>query len=313
MTDDHTIIPRADVAPTRIVIHPLIAQMMAKNPSVADMREFIALQREWQADEAKRAFTIALMELKRDLPAFLHRDKTVAFESRKGGADTFYKHTSLAAMMETVTPILIKHGFSLTWDTPTPSKPGLIAVAATLTHREGHSKSAMYEAPPESGGNKSAPQAVASTVTMLQRYTALSLLGLATADMEEPTHKDEAVDTGRINSNENLRLVGEIAKAGKTKEAAEALVGRPLQKWTTADLDKIRKWIVPPAAPAPAAPKGKPATREQVDTLFKDAKANGWNEEQVKAQLRLRGIKSSSELTEEIFLDLHAYMTELNP
>jgi hypothetical protein len=47
-------------------------------------------------------------------------------------------------------------------------------------------------APIDTSGSKSPAQGVASTITLLQRYTALSLLGIATADMKDADGEPEA-------------------------------------------------------------------------------------------------------------------------
>jgi hypothetical protein len=157
-----------------------------------------------------------------------------------------YSHTTLAAMMETVMPHLIANGFSMTWDSPAPSKPGLIAVTAILTHVGGHSERTTLEAPPDTAGSKSAPQAVASTATMLQRYTALLRLGLVTRDIDEPANETKAKPAAdEVNTDRNMKAMAELVKAGKTKAQAEDFVKRSVENWTTADLKSLWEWVKP--------------------------------------------------------------------
>lgn len=238
MTDKHNVIAQADAVQPRTLMHPLVEKMLTQNPTPEALEKILGLQREWEKDEARRAYNVALTALKGDLPPFLKRDKTVEYLKVK------YTHTSLAAAMDTVTPHLTAHGFSLTW-TPGNNDKGGIMVTAKLTHRMGHSEQATLTAAPDTGGNKSGPQAIASTVTLLQRYTALSLLGLATADQVEPTGEGAPVDADAVDTARNMRAMADLAKGGKTKEAVELFLGKPLKEWTATDLDKLRAWVTP--------------------------------------------------------------------
>lgn len=263
MVDTHDVIPRADTAaPQSAILHPAVARMLEQSPTPDTLREILALQREWEKDQAKRSYTRALVELRRDLPAWIKRDQTVDFTGASGKR-THYTHASLAAALEAVLPALTNHGFSLAW-TPSNAADGKVTVTATLTHRDGHSESASLSSAPDATGNKSGPQAVASTVTLLQRYTALSILGIATADMEEPKpngNGEPAQTAGKVDTARNMRAMGDLAKAGKTRQDAEAKVGRPLTDWTEADLAALKDWIRPQAA--------KPAT-EPAEMPFED-------------------------------------------
>jgi hypothetical protein len=165
--------------------HPLVKMAMDAGPlDTASLGALMAMQKEWEAGMAKKAYTRALIAMKRELPQVLSRDKRVQFETRTGGPTT-YTHTSLAAAVEAITPHVCNHGFSLDFKTRTTEK-GHIEVMCTMTHRDGHAESSALAAPPETSGTKNPVQAVASTVTLLQRYTMLALLGIATKDHADP-------------------------------------------------------------------------------------------------------------------------------
>lgn len=218
-------------------MHPMVEMAMRGGQlDPATLRELLAVQREWEAGEARKAFARALVALKASLPSVIGRDTTVDFTSAKGR--TRYTHTSLAAAMEAVTPHLTAHGFSLAW-VPSTDK-GQVTVTARLTHAEGHHEETSISAPVDTSGNKSPAQGVASTITLLQRYAALSLLGIATADMKEPAGPpaDDAVDTNR-----NMRAAAAVKKSGRAVSDAEAFLGRSVQEWTTTDLDRLREWL----------------------------------------------------------------------
>lgn len=234
----HEVIAKPEQLAEHSLLHPLVAAMMAKDPTPETCEKMLALQERWEAGEARKAYTEALNNLKRDLPSYLPRDKDVKFSGKY-----MYSHTTLGAMMEAVMPHLIAHGFVITWDSPTPTKPGLVAVTAILTHRGGHSEKTTLEAPPDTGAGKSPVQGVASTATMLQRYTALMRLGLVTRDIDEPT--GEPVDADAVDTAKNMTAMAALVKLGKTKAQAEEHVKRSVECWTTADLDALREWIRP--------------------------------------------------------------------
>jgi hypothetical protein len=261
----HSVIPAADVAPTRMVLHPLVEKMLTTNPTPEALEKILGMQRDWENNEARRAYMSALVELKRDLPPFLLKDKTVDFTGATGKRTT-YNHTSLAGAMDTVTPHLTAHGFALTW-TPGTNDKGGVTVTAKLTHRLGHCEQASLTAPADMSGNKSSVQGIASTITLLQRYAALSLLGLASADMVDPTGEVEPTPE-KVDTAKNMRAMADMAKEKKTKAQVEAYLGKPLNEWNAADLDKLRVWDAKPAIEAPVG-KDEIATLKGLMAAYK--------------------------------------------
>lgn len=223
-------------------MHPLVSAAMAGGTlDPATLRELMTLQRDWEAGEARKAYTRALVALKRELPVIVGRDQTVDYQGGKGRVR--YTHTSLAAAMSAVIDPLTQHGFSIGWTPRTENNQ--VFVTCRLTHAEGHSEETTLNAPVDQSGAKSPAQGVASTITLLERYTALALLGIATADMQEPKRENEAEDASRIDTSRNLRAMGRLSQLGRTKEEAEKFVGRPVHEWTVADLGRLKQWAQP--------------------------------------------------------------------
>lgn len=255
MTDGkHEMVLDAPQAEQRSIVHPLVARAMEANPNTETLRELMAMQKEWEAGEARKAYTRAIVALKEDLPTVIAKDATVDFTSQRTKTRTHYTHTSLAKAMAEVTPALTDHGFSLAW---VPSTEGdRVSVTCRLTHSEGHFEECTLVAPRDVSGNKSPAQGIASTITLLQRYTALSLLGIATADMTDPTGEGAEPAPDHVDATRNLKAVGAIQKRGLDLAEAAKLVGRQVPDWTTTDLDKLRGWIRSQrAASAPSHPE----------------------------------------------------------
>ena len=235
---DPTHIPPAAVERTRPTeqLHPLVEQGMAAmrtHPDPLLLRELLAVQREWEAGEARKLYTAAMVALKRDLPTVLARDRVVDYQGGKGRV--YYTHVSLAAVIAAVTDHLGAHGFSLGYEVA--AGPGLVTVRCRLTHAAGHSEATELSAPPDTAGGKGPAQAIASTITLLQRYTAMALLGLASADQEEPAGESAAPN---VDPQRNLAAAGWLDSHGYAVPEFEARFQRAVQYWTAADLDEIR-------------------------------------------------------------------------
>lgn len=222
-------------------VAPIVAAFTA-NGAPTDpklLAELLTVQKDWEANEARKAYAQALVALKRDLPTIIAHDSVVDFSSSKGR--TYYTHTSLAGVMAAVTEHLSRHGFSLNW---TPSTQGnMITVVCRLTHAAGHFEEATLSGPADAGSGRNALQAVASAITYLSRYSALSLLGIATADMKEP--EPEGTNENTIDPERNLSAVSKLARFGKTREDAEQFLNKSVKDWTVGDLQRLASWAKP--------------------------------------------------------------------
>jgi len=232
VTDTHTkAVAVIEHEPTT-TLNPALRAIMERDLPTETVREMLQIQREWEAGEARKAYTTAMVALKQVLPTVLKRDKSVAFKQVR------YTHLSLAGMMDAVTGPLTTHGFSLGWEPSTDAKAG-VSVTCRLTHAQGHSETCTIAAPIDTSGSKSTAQGVASTITLLQRYTALSLLGIATADMREPAGPP---DPDHVDSERNLRAVAKLRALDRSAADAEAYIGKKVSAWTSADLESLGPW-----------------------------------------------------------------------
>jgi hypothetical protein len=241
MSDSHKAMTIVERTAEQVTMSPVVAaglKILEHNPNPETLRELLAVQREFEANEARKAYAVALVALKRDLPTVIARDKMVDFAGRSGQRTT-YTHASLAAVMDAVTEPLTQHGFSLAWH-PTTTKDG-VTVTCRLSHAAGHHEETAISAPVDTSGSKSPAQGVASTITLLQRYSALSMLGIATSDMKEP-EGEKTPDPAKVDSARNLRAVGRLKQYGRTCEEAEAFLGRAVPDWTVEDLARLFTW-----------------------------------------------------------------------
>lgn len=145
--------------------------------TIEQMRDILALQREFEAGEARKAFVVAMARFKQNPPEIL-KDKRVYFESTKGVTD--YWHATLGNVAQAIIEGLAKVGISHSWN---PVRKGdRVHVTCTLTHELGHSESIELDGPLDNSGLKNALQQAQSTITYLMRYTLLAITGLAVRD-----------------------------------------------------------------------------------------------------------------------------------
>lgn len=168
----------------------VVAYAMAHGAPISEIREFMALQREWEADQARKAYVEAMAQFKLDPPTIV-KDKQVSFDTGKG--KTEYKHATIGNVTDKIVQGLAKYGFSHAWDTQ--QRDGQVIVTCTITHRLGHKESVTLQAAPDQSGGKNGIQSIISAQTYLQRHTLLAATGLATQDQGDDDGKNFGLDT----------------------------------------------------------------------------------------------------------------------
>lgn len=182
---------------------------MKQGATLDQVEKMMDLQERWEHREAEKAFNDALAAFKAEAVEIIKR-KAVDFTSQKGR--THYKHAELSDVVEAVGPALSKHGFAWSWKTEQNS--GSIRVTCILKHRQGHSDSVSLESGADQSGNKNSIQAIASTITYLQRHTLKAITGVS--EKGDDTDGVAPMDTELGDS-----WVSQMAQAD-TPEAMEA-------------------------------------------------------------------------------------------
>ena len=173
MTDDLAVIEQTEPA-------KLLTLAVEKGASIEMLEKLIALQERCEANEARKAYHEAMAAFKKNPPTII-KNKEVDFTSQKGR--THYKHAGLAEAAASIGKALSEHGLSAAWRTA--QKGEGIEVTCEITHVLGHTEKTSLTALPDISGSKNAIQAIASTVTYLERYTLLALAGLAAQDTDD--------------------------------------------------------------------------------------------------------------------------------
>ncbi len=170
---------RMRVIPTAVDPNATPMQMLAimtqRGVSMADLKDLVALAKDWEANQARKAYVEAMALFKAE-PTNILKTKAVNIP---GGAK--FNHATLADVVDGVVSTLSKYGLSHNWIVETGEA---IKVTCVVTHKLGHSERCEMSAPPDTGPGRNKIQAVGSTVSYLQRYSLMSLLGLAAKEMD---------------------------------------------------------------------------------------------------------------------------------
>lgn len=162
----------------------VVMMAMQKGYDVALIEKMMDLQQRNDAYQAKKAYTSAMAEFKRNPPK-IEKDRHVKYQTSKGVTE--YDHATLANVCDKIAIGLGACGLHASWKTE--QVEGKIRVTCTITHDLGHSESTSLTAAPDDSGSKNSIQAIGSTISYLERYTLLALTGLATHDMDDDSGK----------------------------------------------------------------------------------------------------------------------------
>ncbi|OAF05433.1 hypothetical protein AYJ54_00575 [Bradyrhizobium centrolobii] len=189
-------------------------ERVARDTSV-DMSKMVTLM-QWHkdtiADQKRAAFDEAMAGAKAEIPV-ISKNREVDFTSSKGR--THYKYEDLAEIARVVSPILARHGLSYRYRVASNvNEP--VTVTCIVSHRGGHFEEVTLLGGRDESGNKNSIQAVASTLTYLQRMTLKAALGLAASDDDDGK---EAESTGTISLEQVEQLLALADEVEADKEA----------------------------------------------------------------------------------------------
>lgn len=165
----------------------MISEAIRAGASVDVMQGLFNLQKDWEANEARKSFYRDFALFKADVPKIL-KSKHVEFTTSRGV--TKYNHAELDKMLDILCDKLSTYNLSVSWRTESlPPNQGLkdgkpvfierIRVTCVLSHSDGHIETNFLDGNPDNSGGKNDIQAIGSSVTYLSRYTVKAILGIA--------------------------------------------------------------------------------------------------------------------------------------
>jgi len=148
----------------------MIAMVFGSGGDVSQLRELLTIQKDYEANEARKAFHQAMARFKENAPV-VTKDKT--------NSQYNSKYTSLNNLVNTINPALSKQGLTASWNI---EQNGTVKVTCKLTHSLGHSEGSSMSADADTSGAKNKIQQIKSTITYLKAVTFESICGLASTD-----------------------------------------------------------------------------------------------------------------------------------
>lgn len=170
----------------------LIEVGFESNADLDRMERLFELKKEYEANEARKAFHLAMAEFKKTP---LHIPKT-KFNSQ---FNSYY--VDIGVLVNIAVPELAKNNLSHKWVIDQSSG---VSVECVATHALGFSGSVSMVAPPDTSGKKNQIQEIKSTITYLKAVTFESIFGLASSDAN-------LSDDG--NGSSNIKLITEEQEA----------------------------------------------------------------------------------------------------
>jgi hypothetical protein len=176
---------------------------LTRGADVTVLEKLMGLQERWEANQARKAFDAAIAAAKGEIGPIV-RNATGHNEKR---------YADFAAIARTVDPVLTKYGLTYRFRTEQTDR---INVTCILSHKDGHSETTTLAGPPDGSGSKNAIQAIGSTLTYLQRYSLVQMLGLASSNDDDGRAATPPMDAAdikaegeRIAKDDGLVALGE--------------------------------------------------------------------------------------------------------
>jgi len=210
----------------------LLEIAMSQNADIEKLTKLMDLQERWEKNNAKIAYTNAMAKFKLSPPR-IEKDKEVKF------LDVKYKHAELGQVSEIISKALAEVGISHAWAVKQEQN---ISVTCTLTHELGHSESVTISAPADVSGKKNPIQSIGSTISYLQRYTLLSVAGVATGEFDDDAmsltpavdmvhHREWSPEDKRDAKTSMLNFLEELVNRGYPEDVMETGIKKSKQ-WT---------------------------------------------------------------------------------
>lgn len=169
------------------------------------LERLFAMQRQVLADEAKVAYQLAMAEAQSEMPRIVRDAKNLHTGSR---------YARLEAIDAAIRPIYTRHGFSLSFDFDS-AQDSVITVLCTVSHAGGHTQpfklpGALDAAGAQGKANKTAIQAMGSTVSYLRRYLTCMIFNIALSD--DDNDGNARANAEPITAEQKSQLIGLLSQ-----------------------------------------------------------------------------------------------------
>ncbi len=131
------------------------------------------------------------------------------------------RYALLKDIISKTRPVLAEYGFSLSFSTEITDND--VVVTAELAHEQGHTRRNSLPLPRDTGAGRNAVQAVGSTQTYGQRYTAQAILGLSLGEDTEDDGETGAPAPNTMQDSWAQTVVQDMHPNATKEERARAV------------------------------------------------------------------------------------------
>lgn len=169
MSEELKVINNNEINQVQLSPVQIMQQAKAAGLEISEMKEMLALQKDYEANEARKAFHHALAEFKMHPPKIIKDLMNAQYNS---------SYVSIGNMVNSVNEAMGPHGLNARWDYP-QTEGNQLAVTCILAHRLGHEESVSITGPIDDAGKKNPLQGRKSTRTYLKLETFEAVTGMA--------------------------------------------------------------------------------------------------------------------------------------
>jgi len=216
------------------------AAVLQKGGTIADLKEMLAFQKDYESNEARKMFNAAFTQAQSEIQAVV---KTRTNEH------THSKYADLSAVIESAKPVYTRHGFAVIFYELDTIAPETVRIGVDVLHEKGHKESYHYDMPLDGKGiegkaNMTKIHGKSSSVAYGRRYLMCMIWNIPTADDDgNGGAKGKPIitaSTGLINDQEKGQILDCLTALNKTAKSFCALIkidsidNMPKSKYSTA-------------------------------------------------------------------------------
>ncbi|MEQ5766564.1 ERF family protein [Halomonas sp. H33-56] len=213
-----------------------VIERAALNPEVDidKMERLLQMQERVLDRQALMAYSAAMAAMQTELPSIAERGQG------NNGA-----YATLEDIVDTVRPIMQKHGFAVSFRIQTQERG--IQVTGVLMHQDGHREETSMLLPADTSGSKNAVQAFGSSTSYGKRYVLCALLNITTRGQDDNGHAAAPVKLVTPFQSGQLRQLIAICPPA----TQEWFVGKygEAERVPRSDFDKLRASLQKRAKP----------------------------------------------------------------
>lgn len=237
-----------DLVETEVTPMSLIQIGLEQNVDPDRLGKLMDLQDQWQRNKSRAAYMSSMKSCKESLPIVVRDAENTHTRSR---------YARLETVSQRIDPIITQLGFSLSYGTDDSPQPEHVRIVCDCMHEGGHSQRYQLDCPYDAVGtkgnaNKTAIQAMGSTISYGRRYLKLMIFDVTVAN------EDNDGQDGAVLSGEQIASINSLL---------DALV------FTDDQFRRFLAWAGVESLDKVPATKFDSAIKRLTDTLHKRAKA----------------------------------------